>query len=94
MLLSLPFRVLLDKLRTLRGSTCLRRWRAIFVSAEFGHCSFMDANMYSAGAVAADLPSKEGPNERLGTTDGVGALPGSSSEASVAKLPDERFEGE
>ncbi|KAL1706781.1 hypothetical protein EV121DRAFT_167935, partial [Schizophyllum commune] len=41
------------------------------------------------GAVVADLPSKEGPNERLGTTDGVGALPGSSSEASVAKLPDE-----
>ncbi|KAL1661073.1 hypothetical protein GGF50DRAFT_61894, partial [Schizophyllum commune] len=46
------------------------------------------------GAIVADLPSKEGPNERLGTTDGVGALPGSSSEASVAKLPDERFEGE
>ncbi|KAL1728503.1 hypothetical protein EV714DRAFT_238051 [Schizophyllum commune] len=48
---------------------------------------------YLPGAVVADLPSKEGPNERLGTTDGVGALPGSSSEASVAKLPDERLEG-
>ncbi|KAI5892504.1 uncharacterized protein SCHCODRAFT_02578855 [Schizophyllum commune H4-8] len=47
---------------------------------------------YLPGAVVADLPSKEGPNERLGTTDGVGALPGSSSEASVAKLPDERSE--
>ncbi|KAI4526001.1 hypothetical protein K525DRAFT_260226 [Schizophyllum commune Loenen D] len=47
---------------------------------------------YLPGAIVADLPSKEGPNERLGTTDGVGALPGSSSEASVAKLPDERFE--
>ncbi|KAL1747094.1 hypothetical protein HDZ31DRAFT_61541 [Schizophyllum fasciatum] len=48
---------------------------------------------YLPGSVAADLPSQEGPNERLGTTDGVGALPGSASEASVAKLPDERNAG-
>ena len=60
----------------------------------FCYFSFASADVCIAGAVVADLPSKEGPNERLGTTDGVGALPGSSSEASVAKLPDERFEGE
>ncbi|KIY49697.1 hypothetical protein FISHEDRAFT_72333 [Fistulina hepatica ATCC 64428] len=36
------------------------------------------------------LPSQEGPDEDLGLTGGVGALPGSRSEISVAKLPAER----
>ncbi|TRM65088.1 hypothetical protein BD626DRAFT_369391, partial [Schizophyllum amplum] len=47
------------------------------------------ATWIPASAVAADLPSKEGTDERLGQTDGVGALPGSATEAGVAKLPDE-----
>lgn len=49
------------------------------------------ASYLPASAVAADLPSKEGTDERLGQTDGVGALPGSATEAGVAKLPDENI---
>lgn len=40
------------------------------------------------------LPSHETEHERLGKTDGVGALPGAPNESSVALLPEERIHGE
>ncbi|ESK86501.1 hypothetical protein Moror_9852 [Moniliophthora roreri MCA 2997] len=36
------------------------------------------------------LPSQDGPQKPFEHSDGVGSLPGNQSEASVAKLPDER----
>ncbi|KAL0570524.1 hypothetical protein V5O48_011433 [Marasmius crinis-equi] len=38
------------------------------------------------------LPSQEGAQKPLEHSDGIGSLPGNASEASVAKLPDEREE--
>ncbi|KAF8870813.1 hypothetical protein BD779DRAFT_1454834, partial [Infundibulicybe gibba] len=44
----------------------------------------------SSTAATATLPSKEALGNQGTSSDGAGALPGSLSETSVAKLPDER----
>ncbi|EEB95878.1 hypothetical protein MPER_05086, partial [Moniliophthora perniciosa FA553] len=47
---------------------------------------------YLPGATthSTTLPSQDGPQKPFEHSDGVGSLPGNQSEASVAKLPDER----